>query len=271
MQLGRRALVAVAALAAIGLVGWAVVRDTPAQHSVRADATTLDGTAWQLVTHATSARSTDVPPSVDSWLKFDGDRFTGRTCNRLSGTTVVTAKEVTFRDISQTKMGCQNRPDAYVEIAYLHVIDGTATWSISDDDLVLTAPDGASLRFRRLDALDSRPALEHTDWRLLSRTVGGETTEMPSGVPAILRFDGSGQFSADAACNRLSGRATLTPEQVTFADANTTDVGCAAAGDVVQRALGDAAEGTRTWTVDGTEMTLHATNGDTWLFRAEPE
>ena len=100
----------------------------------------LTGGTWQLDSIITGDAASSVPQGVKSTLRFgqDGRVEVRPGCNTGSGGYTTTDTTIVFEPIALTLMACPG-PESQVETEVLGVLDGTVTFSIDGESLVLTA------------------------------------------------------------------------------------------------------------------------------------
>lgn len=107
----------------------------------------LINTRWTLDTVVgTGGTSSSVPAGASATMTFADGRVSGSTgCNSFSGAATVAGDKITFGDIAATRRACDGAVGS-VEADVLRVLDGTATFRIEGDRLILEAPDGSGLQ-----------------------------------------------------------------------------------------------------------------------------
>jgi heat shock protein HslJ len=114
-----------------------------------AEPASLEGTSWILVA------GVDVPADIavsEPTVAFTSDTITGSGgCNRYSGGYETDGDSIEIGMIASTQMACP-APAGTIEAAFFDALQQTTSWSIEDDQLVLSdANDDELLR------LDSAP------------------------------------------------------------------------------------------------------------------
>ena len=118
------------------------------------DVSDLIGTEWRLT--GIGERDGDavgmmiVPRHIEASIQIEDGRTVVRMgCNSGEGRATVTGDTITFRRMETTVMGCVGTA-AEIERAVGHVLSGTASWSISGDELRLSTRGGRrELVYRR--------------------------------------------------------------------------------------------------------------------------
>lgn len=101
--------------------------------------------------------------------------------------------------------------------------------------------------------------LAGTEWQLVEMILDGDTVAV-SGVDAVLRFDGEGEFSAQA-CNHQSGRAEIGARTLVLSGMFTTEMACTGLAGEIDRALGSLQETDVDWAIDGDQLRLATADG----------
>jgi len=112
-----------------------------------ADPSSLEGTAWLLVSGVDVEGWEDVAPTAT----FVQGTVSGSTgCNRFRASYTVDSDTLEPREIAQTAMGCPPPADA-VEREYAGALESVRAWRAEDDELALLDADGTEvLRYRRV-------------------------------------------------------------------------------------------------------------------------
>ena len=102
---------------------------------------------WVLVslgTQAMPADSTKRPTLQLDTGTLQASGFTG--CNRYSGTFIARGDSLAFGPVVSTKMFCEATSE--LETAFLKVLGETATYRVTDSELVLRTREGQEARFK---------------------------------------------------------------------------------------------------------------------------
>lgn len=110
------------------------------------DASGLAGTSWTL----TQIDGAAVDASVGATLTFSADgKATGvGGCNGFGGSYSTSGTNVTFSELVSTEMACIG-PKMDVETQYLGALQGTDSFSLSGDALVISGANGVKLTFAK--------------------------------------------------------------------------------------------------------------------------
>lgn len=103
------------------------------------------------------------------------------------------------------------------------------------------------------------PPLAGTEWQLVEMILDDDTVAV-GGVDAMLRFDGEGEFSAQA-CNHQSGRAEIGARMLVLSGMSTTEMECTGLAGEIDRALGSLQETDVDWKIDGDQLRLATADG----------
>ena len=171
--------------------------------------------AWVL----TRGEGPDGPIQVpDGWrvtLNFTGeDEFGGQACNFYGGTYNLGANgAVTLSAMSMTEMACEE-PMMTVEAAYHAALTAVTHAARSGDELTLRG-EGTELVFSLLPPVPDE-ALQGTRWRLESLIQGDAVSSVQGDAWLILEADGT--MTGSTGCRDLSGRYTVSGDQLTWTD-----------------------------------------------------
>lgn len=112
-------------------------------------------------------------------------------------------------------------------------------------------------------------ALAGTEWQLVEMVIYGDTVALGA-VDAVLRFDGEGEFSANA-CNYQDGRAEIGERTLVLSGMSTTEAYCPGLDGDIDRALGSLQEQQVDWTVDGDCLRLATADGTSLRYQVRAE
>jgi heat shock protein HslJ len=107
--------------------------------------------------------------------------------------------------------------------------------------------------------------LTRIEWQLVEMVVSGRTVSA-DGIDAVLRFDGSGGYSANA-CNFVEGEVEIGDGTLVLAAGMTTEMFCDGLGGEIDSAIHSLAGAPVTWTRDGGGLVLSGANGTTLRYR----
>ena len=225
---------------------------------------TLEGTTWELESTVLGSAVASVPAGMRTpTLLLEGGTVTVDTgCNRGRGTYELGASTITFGSIATTRMACTDPAYSQVEQTILGVLSGAIIWGIDGDVLSLrNGPTGLLLGAANESAAGE--ALVGPTWTLDSTLTGLSATAPPPGAgPSTLEFDGT-TVSVDTGCNTGSGGYTVAGDQLTFGPIALTRMACPEPAASLETAVVGVLQGTTTFSVDGTTLTITA--GDTGL------
>lgn len=145
--MGGRTLAGLAAAAVLAVAGCSAAA-APAAYDRDVDQPPLVGTEWQLASYQDPDAASPVAVHTDSTLSFSAaDRFSAHACNYFGGSAQVDADTITFGQGASTQMACMGEP-AVLERKVAATLRDSATWSIHENRLTLTAADGHVLTYR---------------------------------------------------------------------------------------------------------------------------
>lgn len=170
----------------------------------------LDGD-WRLQAGTNQGQSIPIVPGSPISLKIAGGRAGGiAACNHYGGTVRVSGSSVSFSEMAQTEMACLNDQVMASEAAYLAALAKIAKAERVGDSLVLSGPQ-VELSFVVVPAV-ANANLVGTSWALDS-LIGGEVASSTV-AKATLVFDADGTLAATTGCRDLTGRYTISGNQV---------------------------------------------------------
>jgi putative lipoprotein len=100
---------------------------------------TLPGSAWQVITFAGQTPLADHPITME--FDTEGNIAGDASCNRFGGTCTIDGSTIKIGPLRSTRRACE--PDIMQqEQKFLALLGTMAAWSIKDNELVLTGPEG---------------------------------------------------------------------------------------------------------------------------------
>jgi len=138
-----RTLAAVAAiLCALAGCARAATPDPTPSDAPADSGSSLTGTEWQLVEMTVGGLTTQVPPSIDAVLRFDGaGSYSARACNYTGGSAEIDDDSLVLGLGSMTAMACRHM-GADIDQVLGGLADESVRWAIAGEELTLAAPDG---------------------------------------------------------------------------------------------------------------------------------
>lgn len=109
-------------------------------------AVTLPGSAWKVVAFAEQTPLVDHPITFE--FDAEGNIAGDASCNRFGGACKIDADKIEVGPLRSTRRACE--PEVMrQEQKFLALLSASVTWSIAEDELVLTAPEGQIRATRR--------------------------------------------------------------------------------------------------------------------------
>jgi heat shock protein HslJ len=100
--------------------------------------------SWKLVSYGPVDTQTPAMPDVDTTIEFkDGQISANVGCNGIGGEYVVDGTGVTFDKMISTMMFCEGQVGEQ-EMALIGIMNGTASFTLTDTTLTITSADGLS-------------------------------------------------------------------------------------------------------------------------------
>ena len=221
----------------------------------------LDGVTWVLSDASIAALVADAPPGGRVDLTFDDDQAGGRAaCNIYGGDVQIDGDAITIGALSMTEMACEE-PLMALEAAYMTALAEVRTYSIGEGTLTLSGGDMDDLTFEAEEPGEPLPLIG-TEWSLVSIAQGDAVSSTIAGTEVTLTLGDDGTASGGASCNRFSGSYEVDGSGLTFGPLATTKMSCAEDGVMEQEQQVLAAlEATRSFTIDGAQLTLSDGDG----------
>jgi len=102
--------------------------------------------SWKLISYGASSNPTPAVPETDTSLTFHKDgKVSGNVgCNSFGGDYKISGDTITFGAISSTLMACAD-PLMEQESAVFNVLEGTTSFNIDGNTLIITSTDADSI------------------------------------------------------------------------------------------------------------------------------
>jgi heat shock protein HslJ len=221
---------------------------------------------WELTSFGTR------PPIAGSRiaLVFDEMSLGGYSgCNWYGGGYEASGKSLRVSGLMGTERACAD-PQGVMEqeSRYLAALAKSELFQATQDELIVVADNGISLRFRRVPRLDMNPAdLVETRWLL--ETISG-ARPLP-GSQITLHFD-DGRMSGHAGCRGYTGTYVARRDAIHFTSVSMTTTDCAA-GEALLQQEGEyttALSETSRYVLRQDALELHTVGGGVLMFRRQP-
>ena len=220
-----------------------------------AEAPTLEGTSWVLVSLAGLA-SIEGPPAT---VRFEGGAVQGSDgCNRFSAPYSArgTSIEVGARGVS-TQMACA--PEVMKRVsAFTSALSASRSYRVRDGRLELLGSDGAVLATFAAQL----QTLAGTEWRATGINNGrGGVASPVSGSVVTMRFEADGRLGGSAGCNRFSASYVATGPNLRITSPATTRKMCEASLMEQERAFLKALDSVATMRFEADRLELRTAEG----------
>ncbi|GAA5053714.1 META domain-containing protein [Nocardia callitridis] len=219
---------------------------------------------------STEVDGAPIPGGGPLTLTFTADRVTADAgCNKHSGMVTLDDHKLRVSGLASTLMACPgDREGADEWLSGL--LNADPGWHLDDARLTLTGNDGRTV----VTMLDKKVAQPDRPLRGSPWTVTGLITPdaqirsrtIDEAQPTLTIAE-DGAVSGKAGCNRLTGKADMSDNTVTFHVA-TTKMMCSPEVMEVERSVLRALDGKTTATVDAEVLTLRNDNGNGLTLRA---
>lgn len=159
----------------------------------------------------------------------DGRLIANAGCNTMQSPVDTGDGKLAMPDLAITEMGCdQPRHDQDTWLADL--LQAEPSWRLDADNLFVTSGKTELVLLDKEVATPDR-ALEGTKWLVTTYYDGEVARNQPaSGDDAPYLTFADGKVTGSGGCNRLSGKATVDGETITFEPIVTTKMACADKG-----------------------------------------
>jgi heat shock protein HslJ len=129
---------------------------------------------------------------------------------------------------------------------------------------VLAAVDSGGRNHRSTGSVT--PPLVGTDWQLESITQRGQTTPVPTGIDARIRFEGNGKASGYDGCNFFGGPVTLHGSAISFGPGGGTDMRCRGTRATTEHGFMTVLPTVDRWTITDGKLRLESPDGSALTF-----
>jgi heat shock protein HslJ len=170
----------------------------------------LDGD-WRLQAGTDQGHPIPIVAGSPINLKIAGTQAGGiAACNHYGGRVRISGSSVSFSEMVQTEMACLNDKVMASEAAYLAALSKITKAERSGDSLVLSGPQ-VQLSFAIVPPV-ADASLVGTTW-LLDSLINGAVASSTV-AEATLVFNADGTLAASTGCRDLTGRYTISGDQV---------------------------------------------------------
>ena len=269
-----RRLTTLAAALALALTACGVADDPAAGPGPVGTSAGLDG-EWRLVEGEGPDGPVPIPDAAVITLTIDGSDWSGNAaCNSYGGSVTVDDEgRVSITGFAVTEMACLDAALMDAETAYLTALTQVDRARVDMDHLVLTGP-GVRLRFVPEAPIDDA-ALIGTSWRLDALLEAPPDDGTDAAVSSVLGEAGlelgdDGSIAGSTGCNRFAGEVELDGDQLQAGPLATTRMACDDALTRQEQHVLAVLDGTSTFEVEATTLTILGADGRGLIYRAEP-
>jgi heat shock protein HslJ len=183
-------------------------------------------------------------------------------CNRFAGSVDLADGALSAPTLAGTMMACPPPLDG-ADGWLSSLFSGSPEWSLDGDDLTLTGGETTVFLTDKKVVDPDRP-ITGTEWALTTvRTADAvmSSAALENAAPTLVLAE-DGQVSGSTGCNRFTGTAQVGDGTLAFGPLATTRAACIdpELTEIENHVLA-VLSGETTYVVDGTEMTLTASNG----------
>lgn len=196
-------------------------------------------------------------------LTFTDDGVSANAgCNTMSGKAHLDGDVLVLDGpLAMTEMGCDAplmKQDTWLAAVLADSPDLTV-----DADALSVVTDSYGLSMIDEETVNPDQPLVGTAWTLTGMSSGtgddATTSTVPEGVTATMRFEEDRVAGSDG-CNRFTGGYTIDGDTITFTNVATTKMACIGPADEVERTVLSVFAEPMTFTIDGDQLTLAATD-----------
>lgn len=241
-------------LVAMSLVAAACGDDSSSSEPVDAvSVAQLQGNAYELV----GATGIEVPAGSALKMTFAATNLsiTGG-CNTMTGGWRIESNRLILPRLAQTSMACDEALMNF-DAQIAQTVGGQPVITVTSDQMTLLK-DSVTLNFRESVRADDVP-LEGTPWTVTG-TLEGDATASLDTAPATLLFN-NGTLELFAGCNTGSGSYTATDTTIEFGAIAITKMACEEAATTLETTVLEVLQGSRTYDIEGTKLTIAADDG----------
>lgn len=185
-------------------------------------------------------------------------------CNSLTGDATIGTERIEVDAVGGTEIGCD--PERHAQDEWLaDLLMAGPRYELDDDRLHLRSGE-IELTLVDREVADPDRALQGTAWALDGLIDGDAVSSMPAGVDGTLRFD-EGKVAMEV-CNEGSAEVTVTQDQLEIGDLEATLMACDDERMAVENAVMGVLDGTITYEIEASVLTLLHPDGHGLLLRA---
>ena len=226
------------------------------QATAEATGGTLEGTNWLLIqaNDATGVMVAADSSAGSTMSIIDGQLAVDTGCNTGGAEVAVEDDSLELGPMVMTMMACE---DDLMKLEGLiaKVYDGTVSYAMTGDTLKVTGDAGVLVYRADGEAASDSGGSAAMSLQLDSLTDGDGKAVPLDGVESTLDIDGD-QITFNTGCNTGGGQITLAGDTVTFGPMHLTMMACAGAAGDVEAALLKILDGSASFTIEGTELTV---------------
>jgi heat shock protein HslJ len=225
-------------------------------------------TTYSIVRIVVGGADLPLVPGSNPSVTFSGTDVNGTTgCNSFFGTFSVDGDSISFDQLGQTEMGCDERRSTQ-EQQIMAVLAAADRWGFEGDILTVGAAAGTgAIELGPGEGPPATVALEGTVWILDSLVDGDRVSSTVAGSHSTLTIDG-GTVGGDSGCNTFGAEATLDPPTIAITDLTTTERACVDQPIMDQEGfVYDVLGNATSFAIDGDQLTIEA-NGRSLVYRA---
>jgi heat shock protein HslJ len=222
---------ALALLAGLAIAVSGCGDQTQTTASPSSDGGDLPGRAFVSTKVTEGGKPRALAPNTEITVQFtdDGRLIANAGCNSMQSPVDTGDGKLAMSELAITDMGC-DQPRHNQDTWLAGLLEAGPSWRLDTDNLVVTSGETELVLLDKEVAEPDR-ALEGTKWLVTTYYDGEVARNNPAGGddgPYLTFADG--KVTGSGGCNRLSGKATVDGETITFEPIITTKMACADKG-----------------------------------------
>jgi heat shock protein HslJ len=186
-------------------------------------------------------------------------------CNEMTGAWRIELNRLMVPRLAQTEKACDDALETF-DAQIAQTVGAQPVINLISDTMTLVR-DSVTLTFRNIERVPDVP-LEGTPWTLTG-TLEGDATASLDTEPATIVFN-DGTAEVFAGCNTGSQPYTATDTTIEFGAMALTKMACEEAATKMENTVLAVLEGSRTYDIEGTKLTIATPDGKGLTFTSAP-
>lgn len=200
----------------------------------------------------------------DYFIEFDGklNRFSGRVCNRLTGSYEMAGSSLKFSRVASTRMACEPAK-MQLEAQVINLLEQDSRYELTDDSLSLYQGGKPVLKFAASNGSSISSEFENNKWLL--KVVNGNALPKMKREPFLVFNKKDNTAGGDSGCNSFGGNYTVEGNKISFKNIVGTLIGCSAFTNEIERGFLTGLEKANRFEVKNGELNIY--EGDKFLLK----